>query len=249
MNLHLFAKALMMEPVPAIQGDDLHRFLNMARKRVAPARDFVLGAPDWQTRLLLLTRYEAAGQRHWFRDEVEALSVQRGMSFNRLLGDVGWLAIAVAPASWVQNALTHYAGLWGLYELLSPAASRRYSAYVHSPAEIPYFETGLIKTVRPPHAAAWPGRLVMAVALLATVFSMGMAAAGRWHGRGAAVDNRLVLAASCGFLVHAHYLLVALFGIALARYSLAMWPLLVLCVLLLADYVIRLRASRAHASN
>ena len=234
-NRHLFAKALMMETVPVIRDDELDRFLSAAREQVAPAREFVAGAPDWQTRLLLLTRYEVAAQYQWFRDEVGTLAERRGVIANRVLGEVGWRAIAVAPGAWAANGLTHYAGLWGVYELLSPTVSRRYAGYVRPSGGVPFLETGVIEAHRPPHAAAWPSRMVMAAAFLATVFAVGAAVFRRWHGAGAEVDGRLVLAAICGLLAHGHYLLVALFGVAAARYSLAMWPLLALCGLLLAS--------------
>ena len=234
-NMHLFAKALMMEPVPVVQGDALDRFLRETREQVAPAREFVAGSPDWQTRLLLLARYEGAAQRQWFRDEVETLSERRGVIANHLLGEVGWRAIAAAPAAWLANALTHYTGLWGVYELLGPAASRRYAAYVQPTSAVPFFETGIIEAHLPPRPAARSSRAVMTAAFLATVFAMGAAVFRRWQGAGAEVDGRLVLAGICGLLVHGHYLLVALFGYALARYSLVMWPLLALCGLLVVS--------------
>ena len=243
-NRHLFAKALMMEPVPAAGDDELDRFLSAAREQVAPARAFVVGAPDWQTRLLLLTRYEVAAQYQLFRDELATLSERRGVITNQLLGEVGWRAIASVPAAWVTNAMTHYAGLWGVYELLTPAASRRYAAYVQSASGFPFFETGVIEAHRPPHAAAWPSRVIMAAAFLGTVFAVGAAVSRRLRGVGAEVDGRLVLAAICGLLAHGHYLLVALFGVAAARYSLAMCPLLALCVLLLVSMALSLFGSR-----
>ena len=247
-NLHLFAKALMMERVPVAADDDLGRFLSAARTQVAPARAFVAGAPDWQTWLLLLSRYEIAGQYQLFRDEVEALAEQRDVSENHLMGEVGWRAVAAAPAAWAQNALSHYVGLWTVYELITPATSERYAAYVQ-PARVPFFETGVIRPYRPAHAAAWPSRVVMAGGFVVTGLSVGIAVVRRWRGGGAGLDGRLVLAAVCGLLVHGHYLLVALFGTAFARYSLTLWPLLALCGLLLADYGARSWASRARRTG
>ena len=234
-NLHLFAKALVMEPVPVAANDELDRFLRGAREEVAPAREFIAGAPDWQTWLLLLSRYEWAGQYRLFRDEVDTLAEQRGTIDNQLMGDIGWRAMAAAPAAWAKNALAHYVGLWTVYELITPATSERYAAYVQ-PASVPFFETGVIRPFHPAHAAGWPSRVVMAGGFLVTVLSVGVAVVGRWRGGGAGLDGRLVLAAVCGLLVHGHYLLVALFSTAVVRYSLAVWPLLALCGLLLADY-------------
>ena len=233
-NMHLFAKALMMESLPVIRGDEVDRFLGTAREAVAPAREFVAGGPDWQTRLLLLTRYEAASQRRWFRDEVEELSERRDVSFNRLLGEVGWRATVGAPVAWASNAFAHYVGLWGLYELLTPAAFQRYAAYVQPTRRIPFFDGRLLPRNLPRYAAVWPIRVVMGVGFLATVVAVGVAVARRL--RGMELDDRLVLAAVCGLLVHGHFVFVGLFGIALARYSLAVWPLLALCGLLLVHY-------------
>ena len=235
-NMHLFAKALMMEPVPVVAGDDLDRFLEVARENVAPARRFVAEAPDWQTGLLTLTRYEAAGQRRWFQREAEALAERRDTSLNQLLGDVGWRAVSAAPVAWAHNGLVHYVGLWGLYELLTPSASQGYAAYMQPSERVPFHESARIRTHRPPNAMAWPGRAVMAAGFVATVVAVGIAVVRRLRGGAAALDRRLLLAAVCGLLVHGHYVFVALFGIALARYSLAVWPLLALCGLLLVHY-------------
>lgn len=237
-NMHLFAKALMMEPglAPAVEGDDIDSLLRIAREKVAPARRFVAAAPDWQTRLLTLTRYEAAGQRRWFHREAEELAERRGASLNRVLGDIGWRAVAAAPVAWAHSGLLHYVGLWGLYELLTPSASQRYAAYMQPSDRVPFLDSARIRVDRPPHAMAWPGRLVMAAGFLATVVAVGIAVVRRLRGGAAALDRRLLLAAICGLLVHGHYVFVALFGIALARYSLAVWPLLALCGLLLVHY-------------
>ncbi|MYH28154.1 MAG: hypothetical protein F4137_04695 [Acidobacteria bacterium] len=235
-NMHLFAKALMMEPVPVVAGDDLDRFLEVARENVAPARRFVAEAPDWQTALLTLTRYEAAGQRRWFQREAEALAERRDTSLNQLLGDVGWRAVSAAPVAWAHNGLVHYVGLWGLYELLTPSASQVYAAYMQPSERVPFGESARIRTRRPPHAMAWPGRVVMAAGFLATVVAVGIAVVRRLRSGAAELDRRLLLAAVCGLLVHGHYVFVALFGIALARYSLAVWPLLALCGFLLVHY-------------
>lgn len=246
-NLHLFAKALVMESVPLAENDELDRFLGTARARMAPARQFIAGAPDWQTWLLLLSRYEWAGQYELFRDEVDTLAEQRGTIGNDLMGDIGWRAVAAAPVAWARNSLSHYVGLWTVYELITPATSERYAAYVQ-PARVPFFETGTIRSFHPAHAAGWPSRVVMAGGFLVTVLSVGIAGVRRWRGRGAGLDGRLVLAAVCGLLVHGHYLLVALFSTAVVRYSLAVWPLLALCGLLLADYGVRTWAPPARGA-
>ena len=237
-NMHLFAKALMMEQVPAGKGDDLGRFLDVAREKVAPARRFVSAAPDWQTRLLTLTRYEAAGQRRWFHREAEELAERRDASLNRLLGDIGWRAVAAAPVAWAHNGLVHYVGLWGLYELLTPSASQRYAAYMQPSERVPFLDSARIRTWRPPHAMAWPGRMVMVAGFLATVVAVGIAVVRRLRSGAAELDRRLLLAGVCGLLVHGHYVFIGLFGIALARYSLAVWPLLALCGLLLVHYAL-----------
>lgn len=237
-NLHLFAKALMMESVPAAENDELDRLLLVAREKVAPAREFIARAPDWQTWLLLLSRYEWVGQYRLFREEVDTLAEQRGTIRHDLMGEIGWRAVAAAPSAWAKNALAHYVGLWTVYELITPATSERYAAYVR-PDRVPFFETGVIRPFHPAHAAGWPSRVVMAGGFLVTVLSVGIAVVRRWNGRGAGLDGRLLLAAVCGLLVHGHYLLVALVSTAVVRYSLAVWPLLALCGLLLADYGVR----------
>ena len=84
---------------------------------------------------------------------------------------------------------------------------------------------------------------------LVTVLSVGIAVVRRWRSRGAGLDGRLVLAAVCGLLVHGHYLLVALFSTAVVRYSLAVWPLLALCGLLLADYGARTWVPRVRGTT
>ncbi|MYD85638.1 MAG: hypothetical protein F4Y14_05340 [Acidobacteria bacterium] len=138
--------------------------------------------------------------------------------------------------AWAHNGLVHYVGLWGLYELLTPSASQVYAAYMQPSERVPFGESARIRTRRPPHAMAWPGRVVMAAGFLATVVAVGIAVVRRLRSGAAELDRRLLLAAVCGLLVHGHYVFVALFGIALARYSLAVWPLLALCGFLLVHY-------------
>ena len=238
-NLHLFAKALMMEPVVVAQSDELDRFLDVARRRMAAARDLVAGAPDSQIGLVLRARYELEGQQRLFRDEVEALAKRRGVSVDRLKGEIGWRAVLAAPSAWAKNVAVHYVGLWNVYELLSEAAAQRYAAYIQAFENAPLLGTERIPVSLPSHFAALPIRVMMLTTFLATGLAMGTAPCRRWSGGEKEVDNGLVLAALCGFLAHGHYLLVAMFGRALARYSLTMWPLLLVCGLLVSHYVWR----------
>ena len=232
-NRHLYGRGLMMDSVSVGSEDEIGVFLNGAREKTEAARAFVAGAPDGQTRLLLLTRYEVLAQHELFHEEVEALSGRRGATRNEVLGEIGWRAIAASPQAWVANAVTNYAGLWTMYELLTPAASRRYARYVEQATDVPFSETGVIRSHRPSHPAAWPVRVVMMAAFMATAFAASLAVYRRWRHAGVGLDERLLLAAICGLLVHGHYALVALVGVANARYSLAMWPLLALCGLFL----------------
>ena len=211
----------MLDEVSLEPEDEADRYLIEARRQTASAREFVAEAPDWQTRLLVLATYEVRRwQRSLFRPE--AVARRQGMSPNRLLGRMGWAAVASAPAAWAVNAFTHYVGLWGLFEWLDAGASRRYADYVRRSDRIPVY--GSLLKDWPSHPMAWPGRLLMAAAFAASVVSAVLAVWRRWRYGSRRLDSGLVAAALAGLLVQGHFLAVGLFGIAQGRYTLAMWP-------------------------
>ena len=235
-NLHLFAKGLMIDGVQAAPDDEPARFLIRARREMAPAREFVAGAPGWQVRMLFLRRYEMWAHRDLFSEETSALADRRGVTDNRLRGEVGRLAIAAAPAAWLKNAFNHYLGLWWVSQLPSPAVYGRYVAYVAQPGGVPII--GEIEDIRPYPRAALATRLVMVSAFLASFPAVALAVRQRLRRGPGGPDPALVLAALSALLVHGHFLLVGLTGTVVTRYAVAMWPVLVLCGLLTVGHAL-----------
>ena len=243
-DLHLFSKALIMDGVELEPEDELARFVIQLREKLAPAREFVAGAPDWQVRTLLRSYYEMRLHRIPSHEavvaaEVEAEAARRGVSEFELQGEVGRRVVTAAPAAWLANAFDYYLAQWWIPRVLAPEPARRYAEYVGRVGGVPLIE---IDDIGPYPYLAPLTRLVMGGALLASLAAIVLAVGQRR--RGLEPDARLALAAVCGLLTHGHYALVAAAGVALSRYSLAMWPCLALCSLLVAGHAVeRLRAA------
>ncbi len=230
-NLHLFAKALVMEPVSISAEDDLSKLLVVARERMQPARDFIANAPNWQVRLLLRTRIEGVGERQLFNEEITALADKLGTESNHLKGAIGRRAIVAAPWTWAKDALNYSVGLWALYEVVNTEQLHRYVAYV-SQWDAPELIEIPRTTIQ--SRAAFVYQAVMVILFFVSTSAIALATWQRM--RTPLVDDRLSIAAVSGLLVHGHFLFVGLFGKALARYSLAMTPCLVLLGVLAASY-------------
>lgn len=246
-NRHVFAKALVLGPEPVVDDAALAGVVERGRDALAPARELVAGAPGQQARTLLLRNVEVAAQYPTYSrvlgGEMGRIARERGVTENDLRGSVGWSAMLDAPGHWLGNALTHYWGLWSAYWLWSADALARYEAYTAGLDDSPLFREArvfepLAEAERPDWLPATnTTRWRQGAALLASALAIALAAWYRLRGS-REPDGRLAVAALAGLAVHGHFLLIGLIGVATPRYAHAMWPLMALCIVLVAAWAL-----------
>ena len=262
-NRHVFAKSLVLGPEPAVDDPALAAVVERGRDEFAPARELIAGAPGGQARTLLLRRFEVAAQYPtWSRvlgGEMGRIARLRGVTENDLQGSVGWAAMFAAPGDWLANALTHYRGLWSGYWLFGEEFVARYETYTAGLDDSPLFREARVFD-RLAEASSWPPRERLArllpgeerldwlptlnttrwkqgAALLASALAIAFALWYRLRGS-REPDGRLAVAALAGLAVHGHFLLIGLIGVATPRYAEAMWPLMALCIVLVAAWAL-----------
>lgn len=247
-NIHVFAKAMMIkpEPEPVWLDGELVRFLAKGRKMTAPARDLIHGSPDQRTRAFLLTRFEgAAPYRTYARtmrnDENKLLRSTEWSSSYQIRGQAGWAALASAPVAWMKNAITHYWGLWiAAWGGFTPDFAASYKDYIKN-TYVEHVHGPLFTEANIPHSVEPGGRLYrwgLMLGFCASLLSLAFAVSQRMRSGTDSTDNRLVAASLAGLMVHGYFLVVGLFGIGLARMAIQMIPLLAVCCLLSADWAL-----------
>ena len=248
-NLHVFTKALMIqsEPEPVGLDKELDRFMAIGREAMAPVRDLIDGAPDQRTRAYLLARFESAApyriyERTLRSYEKEPLRSTKWNHSYQIRGEAGWAALASAPVDWVKNAIVHYWGLWiAASGNFTPDSAMRYNDYIKD-TYVEHIHGPLFRdAVYVPYTVEPGGALYrwgMMLSFCASVLSLALAVSQRTCRGMDATDNRLVAAGLAGLMVHGYFLVVGLFAFGLGRYATVMFPLLAVCCLLSADWVL-----------
>ena len=249
---HLFAKALIIEPEPRVSDPELANILAEGRRVMAPARELIAEAPSHYLKMRLLGNLEVAAQYttygREFAPKVNAIAQQRGVGEYDVLAQMGRPAMLNAPVAWMGNALVHYFGLWFPYwEYFSLEISKKYQAYIDDAEPNAVFTDASISSLRePPRSRRYfLLRLTAAAGLLTSTLATGLVAWQRLRLHSRSPDSRLVVVAVCILGVHAHFLTVGLFGVAVVRYTDTMVPLLAVCGVLLASWMIEYARSVA----
>ena len=239
---HLFAKALIIEPEPQVSDPELARLADRGRSVMAPGRELIANAPSHYARTRLLVDFEVAAQhatyRREFAPEVTQIAQQRGIGEYDVLAQIGRPAMLKAPVAWFRNALAHYLGLWFPYwAYASPETLEEYEAYIEKvEPNVLFTDRPIFRYKEPPgRPLQFLIRATMAAGLLVSILAVGLAVWQRLHSKYNSPDSRLIVAATCGLAVHAHFLMVGLLGVVATRYAGAMGPLLATCAALLAS--------------
>lgn len=239
-DVHLYAKAFLLGPEPAAPDGAPAGFVAEHQDLLAPLRALIAEAPDLQTRIFLLEIFEFGAQRAadrqvFHRTEPHGRKRFRAAPY-RIVRQVGWASAAASPLAWAGNALAHYLGYWIVYAYHDLDFVRRFHAYIEPLDDHPYFGTPEFM----PHPDRRGRRQVMvgamAAALAASLLAPGLAVWRRLRDGPRPPDGRLVVAGVCGLLVHGHLLAASLFGMAVMRYVVTMWPAMLVCGLLLLHY-------------
>ena len=245
-NRHMFAKALLIAPDPRLNDPGLAAALDYGRAAMEPGRELIAGAPNLQTRALLLRNFEVAAQYPtYFRELAPTLWPiwdERGIEEDDFLGQAGWAAMRGAPGAWALNALTHYWGLWTAYWAYRPDFIASYKAYTEDLEKTDLFADARVFQTLPQSGRRV--RLMMLAGLAVSLAATALAAGRRLRGSARAADGRLAAAALSGLAVHGHFLLIGLTGVATPRYALVMLPALALCGFLLINWAMEQAWSR-----
>ena len=244
---HLYQKALIMAPDPIIPDDALGSFAVEDRALFAPARVLIANAPDFQTLILLLKNFERAADSMVARRCItwnEKKYVFRAANY-QIVRRVGWASVMASPLAWATNALAHYWGYWTAYSSYDLDFIHRFYAYIKPLDEYPH-----LKSVDLPKKRVGPNRRwLMAALLLASLLALGLASWQRLRGDSRMPDGRLVVACLCGLMIHGHLLAISLFGFVHMRYAFSMWPLMVLCCVLLLDWIPKSRVWKTRVTR
>ncbi len=242
---HLFAKALIIESEPQVSDPELARVVSEGRRVMAPGRELIANAPSHYARTRLLVDFEVAAQHatYWrvFSPEIRAIAQQRGVGEYDVLAQMSRSAMLNAPVGWIRNALAHYWGLWFPYwAYVSTDVLEEYQAYIENVEPNPLFNDRPIFGHKEPPSPVIRVllRLTMAAALVVSTLSVGLVVWKRLISPSRPPDSRLVVAAVSGLAIHAHFLMVGLLGVVATRYAGAMGPLMAVCGVLLASWVI-----------
>ncbi len=242
---HLFAKSLLIDSEPSLSDPDLAAIVSLGRQVFAPGRALIADAPSHYARTRLLVDFEVAAQHSTysrvFSPLVREVADRRGVDEYRLLARIARPAILSEPVAWVRNALAHYLGLWFPYwAYVSPAVLNEYQAYIESaePDEL-FGDNPIFGHKEPPGPRlAFAVRTTLAAGLAVSLLSFALAAWQRLRAADRSPDPRLALAATAGLAVHAHFLLIGLTGVVATRYAGAMAPLLAVCGVLTASWLL-----------
>ncbi len=242
LGLHLFAKAGLVEVEPEEQAVLLRNNNGVARdllarldQELAPLRRFLRSIDDFYIRKHVLTGYEGILQYRYatdLRSEAAGIPGAGARYASKMLQSIGLQRLSFSFQDFLDLSWLHFRGLWTVYSVRTPETLRRYEEFIAESRPLPLESEVERKGVLLRHEK--PVRLASAIqkliqfsgivtgiaALLACVFYL-------WR---RPVSHLLFLAAFCGFMVHGNFLLVALTGLGISRYTLAMWPPIVISV-------------------
>ena len=254
-DAHLFAKALLIPSEPPPSGDSpADELFREARRRAAPLRALVSGAPGRQLRSVFLRRAERAAQHPrvlGLEERVGALAAERGATSAGFLGGLGRRALFAAPGEWAANAATHYYALFTRHAFHTASFARVLEVRgrefdAGSPVPGGRLGAPISENRRFPPWAVAGNRAAAAFSFAASLAALGLAGWRRFSGR--RPDPALAAAAAAGFFVHGYFLTAAAFNFATMRYAAAMWPFEALAAVLLFGSLLSAGSGRRAAA-
>lgn len=237
-GIHAIGKAGMVRtgrenPYP--EGHAYHGLWAKLEAGAEAARAAIDGAPTFGARRYLAQHYEAFMQYVYARDEILEAARASSLSDAEVMTQVGLDRLSAAPRAYLHLVADSLGGLWLLYGASHPATAGRLNAYVEANGPLPLFAAyGVagpsMETVPSRRIALFVQPAVLALGVVSLLASLA-AAVRILRGR---AGPALIVAGLCGLMVNGNFLLVALTGIGIARYTLAMWPGMMACAAFLA---------------
>lgn len=211
---------------------------------MAPLRDLVAGAADWQVRVAMLAAFEIAAQHptysRLFYPWVAELAERRGVSGERVLADMFGPALLASPREWGANAWLHYVGLWVHGSIYGEAVALRQAAAIGKVDGRLLMQEALPGALARPRPRWVPqlNEFAAGAAFIGSVAALGFAGLLRLRGAAASPPAGLAMAALAALAVHGYFALTAILAESQMRYSAAMWPFQALCGLLFVHWAL-----------
>ena len=209
------------------------------------------GALTFGGRQHLGLHYEAFAQYIYAREEVTQAARASGLSEYDVMMQVGLERLSSAPLGCLRLSADNLRGLWLMYGASHPGTADRLNAYVEANSPLPLFSdygvTGPPMDPVPSRRIALfvqPAVLALCAITLIAIFAATI------QGLRGRVWAALLVAGLCGLMVNGNFLLVALTGISKARYTLTMWPGMMVCAaFLIWPFVERLLIARKREAS
>lgn len=236
---HIFAKAALVEfdgGNPFSAASPYHPVWQALHIQFAPVREIIRESKDFGTRRRLTSNYEVYAQYRLARKELASAAKSAGVSTYEVMKRVGLARLKRASRSYLGLAWRHYRGLWSPFASVLPHSVAATKAFLRAHPALPFDGAGgALK--RPPDARAIAplGRVLFGLIWLAScaVIALGVI----YFCLRRQLSRPFATAFFLSVMINGNFLLVALTAVAIPRYTLAMWPVMVLFALYLASWL------------
>jgi len=226
----LFAKSAMLDvsianPYPP--SDTRHEIWSMLEADGAKVQTIINNAPDFGTKNFLATNYEVFFEYRFARPQLIKAAKNTNLNVTDIMREIGEKRIAAAPFTFAELVWHHYRGLWTPFTVSHPVIAARANAYLSTVGELPLVgaEDVLNQPVPARRIALIIQPLLMLCWIVTVLLPIGCLI---WLWRYRSLAKPWILASIFSLMINGNFLLVAIFGVGIARYALAMWPSLIL---------------------
>ena len=224
----LFAKAALIDAPAQSQAetDPVRRvFIHGLEEDFKPIRDVIDKAPTANIRQFLTLFYEECLEFGCSYPLATQLGKETDdLAINDIKFDTALERIARAPLSYAHLVWVHYRSLWHIYAHNHPGFMEEFKAFADPLRPLPFSEvkqTQIFNADIPPKKLALVARpAVMGVGIL-TALAAALGLLGLFRNR---TGPFLAVAATTSLAAHGALLLTAMLGLGLARYTMAVWP-------------------------
>lgn len=240
LDRHVFAKAAFAEIAsdrnPFPESDPRHALWQGLEDDGARIRTLMRNAPNFGAKIYLNANYEVYFQHSYAQQAIADAAKKLGMSTYEVRKSIGLSRLFAAPADYLRLTARHYQRMWTLFAYRHPADAPDVKTYITSKEPLPFDGAGGHVT---PDFHEVPSAIVLQPLFLAigamTVVAL-LAGFLSWLSgfrSGGLYDRALIASGFFSIIVHSHYVLVAMTGVGIPRYTFAMWPAIVVSVSLL----------------
>jgi 4-amino-4-deoxy-L-arabinose transferase-like glycosyltransferase len=217
---HAFAKAALIDAAADRSGNAYDKALQDGFRS---AREFIWSAPGFYVRNHFLKHYEVCIQYSCSeKEDLDLDSEQARVSaINRLRSNVsGYIAL-----TW-----HNYRSLWTVYPTAAPGAAQKINHYLEKTRPIPHRQhLDWLEEAVPERG--WVAYAVQVFVLMVGVLSLCVIATGcrRWIQR-KELDAVFATTFFASLCLQGSQMLTALAGASMIRYTIALWPLFIVCL-------------------